>query len=75
MAYYFVVGNCFTCGSTMAYNPQIVPSIVNPNTDEKEAVCANCISLANKIRAKDGTPPLTYNPDAFEPADEEEYPL
>jgi len=66
----FVTSPCFSCHRVFSYNPVRVPSIrVQGN---REPVCLQCMTLANRRRKEMGMEPHFIYPDAYEPVDEDE---
>lgn len=71
MGHVFITGGCFTCGTLFSFNPVRVPSI-RDSGGVKQAICGNCIRLANKIRIERGVEPFPVPIDAYEACDENE---
>lgn len=69
MSYMWCHGHCYTCGVFMSFNPVKVPSLPGHLTKsgEKEPICEACIHKANPERKKNGLPPITILPGAYEP--------
>jgi hypothetical protein len=67
--YYWAMGNCIACGSTISFNPDYVPSIrVN---GKKEPLCRGCFGQWNQIhRVSKGLEPVALHPQAYEPQPE-----
>lgn len=56
---------CCNCGRIFSYNPNRVPSIrIN---GEREAVCRECVEMANSRRTKLGHELISVHPDAYDP--------
>lgn len=71
MGYAFISGNCWVCGTLFSFNPVRVPSI-RDSGGVRQAICKNCIRLANKMRTEKGMEPLPVPADAYEACDENE---
>lgn len=69
MAYMFVYGRCFTCGTLFGFNPDLVPSLPASvtGTGEKEPVCKTCVAIANPTRVANKLDPITILPGAYDP--------
>lgn len=58
-------GPCWACKSTMAFDPEKVPSILV--NGENEPLCARCVGRANKLREGSTFPPIVPLPGAWGP--------
>lgn len=67
MAWMFVLGQCYGCGSTFTFNAEHVPSI--PINGVREPICRACVELANPMRVENGLEPIVIHPDAYEPGE------
>ena len=63
--YMFVMGPCFACHKLFTYNADHVPSIRHQG--ERQAVCRECVALANPRRVANGLDPIVIHPEAYEP--------
>ena len=72
MGYVMGMGSCLGCGKVFTFNPMKVPTIRDPKSGEKEPICGICMHKANVRREEMGLPPHHIEPDAYEPANEEE---
>jgi hypothetical protein len=72
MGYVMCVSSCFCCKQLFSYNPNLVTSFRNPNTDVKEPICLDCINTANPKRIAKGLPPIIPLEGAYEACTEEE---
>ena len=77
MGYVLITGPCISCRRIFSYNPNHVPSVRMKNGREdpsgtREPICRHCVERANPIRIKNGLPPITPHPEAYEPLDERE---
>lgn len=70
MGYISVVGTCYSCGKPFSFHPNKVPSLVINGV--REPICKDCVNKANPIRIKNGLQPITYEPDAYSTAQDEE---
>ena len=61
---------CVSCGRTFGFNPVCVPSILINGT--RQAICRDCIEIANPRRIANGLEPVEIHPEAYEPIAEEE---
>ena len=66
MSYVFVYGECVSCRTPIAFNPDYVPSIrVN---GEREPLCRACHARWNDLhRTSKGLEPFALSPRAYEP--------
>lgn len=64
-------GRCYTCEKDFGFNPHKVPSLRDAQ-GVRQAVCKECVELANVIRLEKGLEPFTVHPDAYEPLPEHE---
>ena len=63
--YYWAMGTCVACGSTISFNPDHVPSIRVDG--KKEPLCRGCFSQWNQIhRVSKGLEPVALHPRAYE---------
>lgn len=72
MGYVMGVGKCFNCSGLMSFNPNLVPSIRDPKTGNREPVCKTCIERANPIREQNGLEPISIRQGAYEACNENE---
>ena len=70
MGYVMMFGNCCACGRQISFNPNKVPSIRIEG--ERRPVCKACIDAANSKRKEMGLPLFEIDPEAYEPANEDE---
>jgi hypothetical protein len=67
MGVYTFTGTCMCCKRLFSFHPNKVPSL------NGQPICKECVDKANLIRVQKGLPPITYAPDAYKPAlDEDE---
>lgn len=71
MGYALAMGNCITCGNVFCFNPVRVPS-TSAITGKREPICLNCMTIANRKRAKMGMKPHPIHDDAYEAIEESE---
>ncbi len=57
---------CLCCGRVFSFHPNKVPSI------NGQPICEDCVKKANPIRIAEGLPPITYAPDAYKQALDED---
>ena len=75
--YVQIIGPCFVCGRTFAFNPHRVPSY-DPSLDDptkpagRQPICEPCIEHANRNRVARGLEPWVVHPDAYEAIPEHE---
>ena len=66
MAFMYVIGGCFVCGGTFAFNADSVPS--HPDDGGiRQPICKSCVTLINRKREELGVPLWPVHPDAYEP--------
>jgi hypothetical protein len=70
MGYAMAFGECCACHRYFGFNPKKVPSVRVKGV--REPVCRECIELANPQRKAMGLKEFTYQPDAYDPIDEQE---
>lgn len=58
---------CIGCKRVFTCNPDLVPSLLIEATGVKHAVCLDCVTSANPKRIKNGLPPITVLPGAYDP--------
>lgn len=63
MAFMSIISPCGACGTVIAYNPDLVPSL--HISGEKRAICPACVETWNKIHSKQ--PDFTIPEGAYEP--------
>ncbi len=71
MGYAFVASPCALCSQIFSFNPKKVPSIKRID-GVRVAICKDCIEKYNPEREKNGLPPITPDPEAYEPINEAE---
>jgi len=67
MGYMIATGNCFGCGRLFDFNPERVPSIRDPRTNEREPICRACVERVNPTREQRGLEPIRVVAGAYEP--------
>ena len=67
---YVAVAPCLRCGRMFGFNPHRVPSILMPETGQREPLCGNCLTVLNEVRRGMGLDPYVPLPGAYEPAAE-----
>lgn len=65
MAYMIAHGPCWCCGRAFSFNPDLVPSFRDPETNVKEPVCDTCMELVNRKRRQRGQLPHPVHPNAY----------
>jgi hypothetical protein len=72
MGYARAMSPCICCKQSFTYNPMRVPS-TSAVTGVREPIYQACsIDRVNRIRVKNGLPPIVPLPDAYEVRDESE---
>jgi len=75
MGFISLLAQCGLCGKQFYSNPHLVPCFPCLNgklspKGTKEPVCEDCFKWTNEIRVKNGLPPNTISPLAYEAAEE-----
>lgn len=71
MGYVIAMAECWACGRTFGFNPELVPSVRDPRTDEREPICQDCVRRANEARARVGMKLIEPIRGAYEPVETE----
>ena len=70
MGYVMVAALCCSCGQLVIFNPNKVPSV--RIRGEKQPLCKKCVDLVNEKRKLIKMPLFKIDPEAYEPANEDE---
>ncbi len=62
MGIYTFTGTCYCCKKPFSFHPNKVPSF------DGKPLCKDCVEMLNKIRKQKGLSPITYEPDAYKAA-------